>query len=93
MSAAVRLRTRRRGRVCGARKSTRWGGGLRVEKRGVVELGGVMRQLLITARDFHLLGFGIEGWFRVRNGQRVLDCKTRFLLLIPRHRRRLCIHL
>ena len=64
-SAAVRLRTGRRGRVCGAQGSTRWGDGLRVEKRGVVELGGAMRQLLITAIDFFLLGFEIEGWFRV----------------------------
>lgn len=36
-----------------------------VEKRGVAELCGVMRQLLLTARDFYLLGFGIKGWFRV----------------------------
>ena len=42
-----------------------WSGGLGVEKRGVVKLGGVMRQLLLTARDFYLLGFWIKGWFRV----------------------------
>ena len=54
----------RRGRVCGARGAL-GGGAIEGKKAWGSGVGGVMRLLLLAARDFHLLGFGMGGWFGV----------------------------